>query len=235
MCMRLGAILYHCLTDKPPFQGETPLGTLVQVQMRSPVPPSRVVAGVPDDLERICLTPCLNKSATDRYGSAAHGGRTSSWLPRRAKQIRGVSARNEGVRVSLNGNGRSSHGCQLENAGRGLLDVAGNHDPAPASAETAFLACAGDRCRASPEIGGVGSGAGSSQGKRHAPQRNHFISAGQVGCSEHPRLGAKLRLAAEGTGGGVWQAHAWRHWSDGVFVEIPTLVFSKYGKEVLAL
>jgi hypothetical protein len=66
----LGAILYECLTGKPPFQGKSPLDTLLQVQTRPPVPPSQVAGGVPEHLDHICLT-CLNKAPGGRYGSAA--------------------------------------------------------------------------------------------------------------------------------------------------------------------
>ena len=61
----LGAILYECLTGKPPFRAETVQELLARVQTAAPVPPSRLQPRVPQSLEAICLR-CLEKEPARR-------------------------------------------------------------------------------------------------------------------------------------------------------------------------
>lgn len=65
----LGAVLYECLTRRPPFRNDNVYDTVRQVINDAPPRPRNLVADVDEDLELICMK-CLEKDPTLRYGSA---------------------------------------------------------------------------------------------------------------------------------------------------------------------
>lgn len=89
----LGAMLYACLTGRPPFQAASVVDTVRQVLERDPVSPRELNAAIPRDLETISLR-CLEKSIPRRYGSAkAVAEELQRYLDGRPIQARPVSRR----------------------------------------------------------------------------------------------------------------------------------------------
>ena len=65
----LGAILYHMLTGRPPFQAATPAETILLALEHDPIPPRALNPRVSPDIEMIALK-CLQKSPALRYPTA---------------------------------------------------------------------------------------------------------------------------------------------------------------------
>jgi tetratricopeptide (TPR) repeat protein len=96
----LGAVFYHLLTGRPPFQGASSVETLVQVRNQDPVAPRQFNSRIPRDLETICLK-CLEKSANRRYASAESlAADLRYWLNGRPIKARRVSPMGRAWRLS---------------------------------------------------------------------------------------------------------------------------------------
>jgi tRNA A-37 threonylcarbamoyl transferase component Bud32 len=66
----LGAILYECLSGRPPFTADNSAAILARVANDDALPVRQFAPDVPADLELICLK-CLSKLPSERYHSAA--------------------------------------------------------------------------------------------------------------------------------------------------------------------
>lgn len=89
----LGAVLYACLTGRPPFQAASVLDTVRQVLERDPVSLRDLNVAIPQDLETICLK-CLEKSIPRRYPTAKEvADELQRYLEGRPIEARPVSRR----------------------------------------------------------------------------------------------------------------------------------------------
>ncbi|MGE4142513.1 MAG: protein kinase [Planctomycetota bacterium] len=66
----LGAVLYHALTGRPPFDARTVLALLDQILHQAPEPPARRAPAISPWLDELCLR-ALRKAPAERFQSAA--------------------------------------------------------------------------------------------------------------------------------------------------------------------
>ena len=97
----LGAILFHMVADKPPFSGETPIKTIMQV-INDPAPsPRSLNTNVDRDLDTIILK-CLEKDPRARYASAEHLAqdlnRYQLGMPIEARPVSGIERVSKWIR-----------------------------------------------------------------------------------------------------------------------------------------
>ncbi|MEJ7593795.1 MAG: protein kinase [Planctomycetaceae bacterium] len=94
----LGVIFYRMLTGRMPFTGSSPDDTFQKILYSEPEPPQRIEAGIPAELERICLR-CLCPQMSGRYRTAAElAGELNDWLQFMAGES-GSSGRRRGLNV----------------------------------------------------------------------------------------------------------------------------------------
>jgi serine/threonine-protein kinase len=110
----LGAVLYHMLVGRPPFQAASPVETLMQVMEQDPVPPRVLNPGVSSDLEMITVR-CLQKQPELRYASAgALADDLEAFLRDEPVSARSTSLRALAARLM----GETHHARVLENWGQ---------------------------------------------------------------------------------------------------------------------
>jgi len=84
----LGAVVYRCLTGRPPFDGDDIPAVLFEVAYKDPVPPSTRVAGLPGPLDAV-MSIAMAKRPESRFASA---GEFASALREAAKWAAGKNS-----------------------------------------------------------------------------------------------------------------------------------------------
>ena len=97
----LAAILYEILVGDPPFMGKSIVAVLENVIHDKPKPPSECVAGIPRELEQLCLRG-LSKKRDDRQQSAMElAEQIQTWIAQRAERQRTEQERERFFNLSL--------------------------------------------------------------------------------------------------------------------------------------
>ena len=187
----LGASLYHLLSGRAPFEGQTPVETLMLLVTQDPVPLRQMNPHVPKDLEAV-VHKAMEKSPRRRYPSA----RALSDDLGRLRRGEPVSARPIGLAVRVAKWGRRHRTLA---AFLGLLAVS----LVAATVGSLRYAAQADRARAATEVQNarllVTEGQGLGQAGRWYEARSRFDRAGAL-LRKHrlPTLPVKLgRLLAE--------------------------------------
>ncbi|MFO0909689.1 MAG: serine/threonine-protein kinase [Isosphaeraceae bacterium] len=110
----LGAVLYHALTGRPPFQAASACDTMMLVVEQDPIPPRLLDPTIAPDLEMITLK-CLQKRPELRYASAAEvAADLEAFLDGEPVRARSATLRAISSRLL----GETHHAHVLENWGR---------------------------------------------------------------------------------------------------------------------
>jgi|GEM_PF-945879 len=113
----IGAILYACLTGRPPHQAATAMETVMQVLDAEPAPPRLLNPQVPRALEAICLK-CLHKEPARRYGTAQQlADELQRYLDGEPTQATSVNL----LDYMLHALRKDRHEENFQNWGRGLM------------------------------------------------------------------------------------------------------------------
>jgi len=65
----VGAVLYECLTGRPPYKGPHAIDTLELIKNQSPIPPRLFDQRISRELEAVCMK-CLKRNPRKRYRTA---------------------------------------------------------------------------------------------------------------------------------------------------------------------
>jgi hypothetical protein len=83
------SVATNSLTGRPPFEGEGGIAVMIAHARDPVVPPSRLRAGIPEDLERVVLR-CLAKDSAERFPEAEGLERALGRAPARGSGGRSV-------------------------------------------------------------------------------------------------------------------------------------------------